>query len=508
MSSKPSPAPYNPSIRRVILKEAIGMKSWIALLFAVICLTVLGVGTLYPKKFTAVITLDVEQKPASEQLVPGQEALVDKSERLRVVKEAIKSPQLLRELLLSLPEETSEGMDVKQGIRKLSQSIEVSETENNKIRIAYSSPDRSESYNNLVKLVELFVDGSEKSRKQKARDIYEFAKNQANDYKKQLREAEIEIHKYNTKDLDGTPVEVKKRIADYRAEVKKATLTIDSQQARVASLEKQISREKKYRDKPDISETLLAQLSDTQSRLDSLRSTYTEDYPDVIGLKRKIASLKEELQRVTSPGYVPEPQTHSIEDLNPVYETLRKRIASEYAELIAKKKLLERTNTLIAEDLKRLDRIAEKQVSLAELSRDYEETKSVYQEMLARKEKARVSLKKGGEGGTSYRVYESARFPSGPDGLRFSQFFIAGPLLGILIPLLLLAGYIRFDPRIRTAKTLERCAGVPVLGVVPHLSTPLTKRVMRSDVILLSVFLGIVLVAYLSIAYAYQEGML
>lgn len=109
----------------------------------------------------------------------------------------------------------------------------------------------------------------------------------------------------------------------------------------------------------------------------------------------------------------------------------------------------------IVEDFKCFDRIVEKQVSLVELFWDYEEIKFVYQEMLVRKEKVCVFLKKGGEGGISYCVYELVCFFFGLDGLRFLQFFIVGLLFGILILLFLLVGYIWFDLCIWIVKILE-----------------------------------------------------
>ena len=54
-----------------------------------------------------------------------------------------------------------------------------------------------------------------------------------------------------------------------------------------------------------------------------------------------------------------------------------------------------------------------------------------------------------------------------PLGLRFVHFGVAGIGLGILLPLALLYGLLRWDPRVRSAHQLEQVTGLPVLATLP-----------------------------------------
>ena len=182
-------------------------------------------------------------------------------------------------------------------------------------------------------------------------------------------------------------------------------------------------------------------------------------------------------------------------------------IATEKVDVNAARRRLQRTEQQLEEERKRMERIAERQAELAELTRDYDVTRSIYEDMLERKERARLSMTLDIEGqGVTFRVQEPANFPIQPDGLRFLHFVMAGPLLGVLFPLGLLVVYVYFDPRIRFASSLESISSVPILGVVPHMSTPLTKRIMRTDVILLGLFVIVVMAVYLAIAFAHRAG--
>ena len=129
--------------------------------------------------------------------------------------------------------------------------------------------------------------------------------------------------------------------------------------------------------------------------------------------------------------------------------------------------------------------------------------------MLSRKERARLSMTLDVEGqGVTHRIQEPAVFPLTPKGLRLIHFFFAGPVLGLIAPFAILAAFIYFDPRIRFVGRLESITTVPVLGVVPHITSPLSKRVMKTDVMLLVGFLFIVMCVYIALAFARHQGVI
>jgi hypothetical protein len=128
--------------------------------------------------------------------------------------------------------------------------------------------------------------------------------------------------------------------------------------------------------------------------------------------------------------------------------------------------------------------------------------------MLERKEKARLSMTLNIEGqGVTYRVQDPPLPPRKPTGLRFLHFVLLGPLLGMLVIIGFTVALVLVDPRIRFPSRLEEI-DVPFLGHVPHISTGLTKRLRKSDFILVAVSSLLILSLYVCLAAAFRFGYL
>ena len=76
------------------------------------------------------------------------------------------------------------------------------------------------------------------------------------------------------------------------------------------------------------------------------------------------------------------------------------------------------------------------------------------------------------------------------------HFATAGFALAVVLPLGLLFAIARFDPRVRSARALERYIGVPVLASVPIYGTPRERRAEHARYVLAVLLLVGVFVAY------------
>ena len=77
-------------------------------------------------------------------------------------------------------------------------------------------------------------------------------------------------------------------------------------------------------------------------------------------------------------------------------------------------------------------------------------------------------------------------------------------MLALALPLGLLFGVARFDPRVRSARELERYIGAPVLASVPVYATPRERRGARARaalalILFLSVFAAYALIYWLRV---------
>ena len=194
--------------------------------------------------------------------------------------------------------------------------------------------------------------------------------------------------------------------------------------------------------------------------------------------------------------------------LNPLYQELRSRISQVETAMQAKQKRLSVLNDLLANEFERRQRVAERGAEESELVRDYDVTKKIYEDMLERKEKARLSMTLNIEGqGVTYRIQEPPLPPLTPTGLRFVHFVIVGPLIALLSIIGLAVAYVLLDPRIRFSSALQ-AFDVRVLSVIPHVNTPLTQRLRRTDMVICSLLAIAIFAAYVGVALAFHFGVL
>lgn len=495
---------------KVVIREAINHKTIVAMSFAVVSIMVLLVGTQFPKKFSAKTQIFADSQNIIRPLLQGQASTTSVSDHVRTVREAILSPRLLREVvddvgLLSNPDDP---VAVENVIRSIAGRLSVRGIGPGLIEISFNGSDASVVYNVVSKVTDVFIKDSAESKRKESREAFLFIDKQAKNYKDQLVEAEQKLKEFNSNNYDGTEEAARTRIRSIENEIESIEIEIEESLTRINSLERELVSESQFVENRFRNEELRSRLSEAQSRLDSLLLTYTEDYPDVVALKQQIDDLKSAIRNSEGSSLaISRSTTNSEGSVNPLYEELRRLISTEKVDLNARKRRLERQKAELEEERTRLQRIAERQAEMSELTRDYNVTRSIYEDMLERKERARLSMTLDIEGqGVSFRIQEPASFPIQPDGLRFLHFVLAGPMLGALLPLGLLVVYVYIDPRIRFADNLEGITGVQVLGVVPHLTTPLGQRILRSDVILLGIFVVVVMIVYLSIAFAHRAG--
>ena len=208
-----------------------------------------------------------------------------------------------------------------------------------------------------------------------------------------------------------------------------------------------------------------------ESALDTMLLNFREEHPDVVDLKLRIQELKTTIVEVESQNNSGEVDETNV---NPFYEELNTRLAEARVNVQAMQHRLEAYKTRLEEQYKRRVRVAANQAELSELTRDYSVTRQIYEDLLERKERARISMTLDLAGqGVTYKVLEPAVFPVTPEGLRFIHFAVAGPVLGSILPFGALIAFVLISPRVKVPQELERAYPGIVLAVVPRPKTKL-----------------------------------
>jgi len=105
---------------------------------------------------------------------------------------------------------------------------------------------------------------------------------------------------------------------------------------------------------------------------------------------------------------------------------------------------------LLTKESQRADKAAIDQAMLSELTRDYDKTKQIYEEMLQRRENAKLSVAIDEQGqGMTFHIQERPLMPVSAQGPPQILFIAAAPFLAAMFPLGLCFVYVFLDPRIR-----------------------------------------------------------
>jgi uncharacterized protein involved in exopolysaccharide biosynthesis len=216
-------------------------------------------------------------------------------------------------------------------------------------------------------------------------------------------------------------------------------------------------------------QTLEKQLSDLQSLLLQLQARYTDDHPDVIKTKADIAEVKKKLKEINdSPGDADAGTEKASATEPPEIRQLRLQI-HQYEDLIAAG----------GRDQKRLQKeIGEYQgrVSLSpaveeqykQLTRDYDNAQKAYQDLLAKKSSADLTIKMNNQSeGERMLPLSPANLPDAPSFP--NRLFFAGGGIGAGLALsLALALWLELrDNSIRNEADAEAALELPMLVAVP-----------------------------------------
>ena len=496
---------------KVLLKELIQRRVLVVVLFSVLLLAVETVGLFHQPAFETSTLIHADQQNIIAPLLRGQAEMTTVENHTRVVREVLYSPRMLQQLideLNLLPPGTSPA-EVEAYQNRLRGIISIQGSGPGFIKIAAKTRDPAEAFNIVSKSAELFIKDVSESKRSESREAFLFIDNQVKNYKQQLVDAEENLKRFKEQNNEGTMASVNARIQDFKDKIAEMELSLEEANIRVKSLRDQIAKESKYVTQKVKSSEYQDKLRQAESRLATLRLSYTDTYPDIVILKEQIAALKRNIKESGGNNLPLHSSSSDSSRENPVYETLRENLSEAEVEVETLTKRMSITNQRLETEYERLKKVAAKDAQLAELVRDYDVTKEIYETMLDRKEKARLSMTLDIEGqGVTYKIQEPATFPLNPTGLRFLHFALLAPLVGIIVPIGLILGFIMLDPRLRVVDMLTHHIDVPVLGVVPHIHTRLSQRIFKKDIVLLGLLLVVSSAIYLAIGVLRLQGVI
>lgn len=456
----------------------------LASIFAAIALAFLAWGLLNPPTYKSSATVLVEDNGPIEPLMEGRTAVSDDASRAVISREVLFGRQVMEEILraggwlANNPSAIEKNRLIGGVIGRTEIDVvdlagpRSSGPKLSLVKVTYSDSDPKRAYVVAKRFSEALIEQVLNSKARSSRSAYQFIDAQVEKYQQALGEADSKLQAYRSANPDAVPGvegDVSARIAELRRAVDDARMELAGVGAQERVVMGSLSRESPVVALPGTSPSN-ARLAALQAEEDRLLASYTEQHPDVVMVRNQIREAQAQARSGRGGGSA-RIAGNSV-SLNPLHGQLRGQLSEVRRQGAAAASRVATAQALLAEELERSRRIIGAGSTAAALNRAHEVNREMYEDLLKRRENARVSMSLDADGQSlGFQIQEPATIPLQPSGVRLMHFAVAGLVLATLVPLLLLSLMVKHDPRVRSTLQIEREAGLPVLGSIPlHLT--------------------------------------
>ena len=463
---------------RLLMLEAYSRRYMMIGAFIAISIVTTLIGATWARTYTSYSTVYVEDRSVIGPLMEGAAVQSPLADRAAIASEVIYGRKLLNQIVHSAGFIEDESAVDPTALDAIVESIKertvVANVGENLVRIEYTDTDPDRTQFVAQKMAELFISESLAAKSHESETAYSFIDQQVKEYQGKLKALDENLKEFRNANADARPgadvdsahrlTALKDRLAQLDQELREAEI-------RREALEDQLSGEAQSANVMSRAEQYRGRIAELRAQLDTLLLTYHENYPDVVRLKDQITELEQVAARVEKGDQ--EPAQSGILMSNPLYQELRGGLYEANTAVQTIRSRIQENQRQLGNEEERNRRIQEAAAELAERTRDYDVTTQIYQDLLRRREAARVSMNLDRtQEGVTMRVEEPAFLPHQAKAPPLSYFASGGILLGIALPFAVLFGIQQADPRIRHPSVISERLGLATLGVIQHLHTP------------------------------------
>lgn len=405
---------------------------------------------------------------------------------------------------LDLSTKTAQEFDTLVG--KLSEDISLSGTpQDNIYEISYQNANRELAKRVVDELLNAFLETALGANRKDTAATQKFLDEQIQEYEKRLLEAEQRLKEFKQRNAGQMPTEGAtyfRELQDARGMVKGAQMELNEAQNRAGALRAQVRAMPEPGSGAAPAATPFvsqydARITRLHEQLDQLLLQYTDKHPDIAPLRDQLAALEKQrqdeydafvaAQKAASEAGAPMPTASAG------YNELQLAIAQADAEVSALQARVAFYTKEVAELEKSVDTIPEIEAELTRLNRDYGLNKEQYDELLRRREAARISEDVDQQADDiKLKVIEPPRIPLtpvGPNRVLFMSMVLGGALAAAGGLAFLLS---QINPRFYSSEELKELTLLPVLGTVSLVFSARQRTERRMELAVFAmVFVGL-----------------
>ncbi|MCH8221756.1 MAG: hypothetical protein IIA76_10560 [Proteobacteria bacterium] len=482
---------------------------WAMLIVWTICLFGWAGVFMLRDEFEAEARFYVNTTTRLDEVMGGVIIDADERSQIALVRQAMLSGPVLsrvaRETDLDLRATTP--LEQERLLEKLRRTIKIQSTSTRRgsddgiYRIIYRDVERDKSLAVVANLLNTFKEDVISGRAEGSDETVRFLNKEIATYQTRLRGHELAIADFKRENVGLLPGErggYFQRLQNELDELQNLEAQLSILNGRRRALSNQLDRQD-----PNLPEgSELAPVSDADSRIESLEQSlqdmllrYTEIHPDVVATKAQLNQLYErrdnQRQELEALGT---DERRVVLASNPVYQQIQISLNDASIEIAALRGQINQGRGNIANLQEKVDVIPEIEAKLAELTRDYDQVRTVYAELRQRLEQERLRANRIGWDGVTFQVIDPPTVGIEPVSPNRSR------LLTSLLIFALMAGAgiawllhqmrpVFIDPR-----NLRQVTGLPVLGAVSMtwLSRHRAQRRVEASSFVLAAFMIVI----------------
>lgn len=475
---------------RPVLLDASLHKTKIVFAFVAINVVAIVMGLQAPRIFSSYTTVFVEERNVLGRLMEGAAVQTRVEDRALIAREIIYGRDIMTEILEDFellpegagPSVLEEKIEALRGRTKISS---VGARNANLIKIEYRDKDPERAYLITQALGERFIAESKSEQLRESESAFSFIEQQVEDYETKLKQSEEELKNFraaNESVRPGSEADVRQRVTMLRAQA--ASIRQEIQEARIKerSIVGQMAGEKKTVRSASRLQQLNSRKQALENELDAMRLSYFDTYPGIVRLKTQIDEIDAEIARESGGSTTSGADSSEPAGFATVSDQLRKELYDTRVIISTLSSRLRDTENQLEAEVIRGQEIPDAEAKLANLTRDYEVTKGIYEDLLRRREMARVSVNVDREQkGLNLRIDEPAFMPYTPSGFRLWHALAGGLLLGAILPFGIIFGLQQVDGRVRLGEQISEDLGLSLVGSIPRYVNTTDRRVQTAQ---------------------------
>ncbi len=463
----------------------------------VIATTVSG---LLPPKYRSETVILVEQQKIPEHYVEPNVAS-DLQHRLQSMSEQILSRTRLLAIIDKFHMYAGDrtGINADGLVDRMRQNINIElvrtagRDELSAFKISYSDSNPSTAQQITGELTSLFINENLRNRAQLSEDTTAFLENQLKDARRSLDEQEQRLREFRSSNVGQLPDQLQSNVqilAGLQNQLQGETDSLNRSEQQRTFLQYQYRALGGTAGAGEVSGVSAAEaelnrkLDVMKEKLDDLTNKYTPQHPDVVAVRSEIAAI--EAQRARDIERAKDPKSKDAPPLaglgldrrsSSPLTVLEGHLEANTLEIANQKEKIKRIEREIDGYRARLNRAPIREQQLAAVTRDYEQSRTYYESLLAKKLQSEMAtnLEKRQQG-EQFRMIDPPNLPEKPYWPKRWNFSLAGLAIGTFLALGIIVLRETSHPRIYEDRELREMEGLKVLISIPKLSTEREKR--------------------------------